>query len=91
MGYEIFGKVVALEGEYGRRADEAKKERAVQWCGEMQGLVESGEVRSHPVRVLEGGWKGVLEGLGRLRKGEVRGEKLVVRVGGGDYGLSGLG
>lgn len=91
MGYEIFGKEVALGGEYGRRADEGKKERAVKWCREVQGLVKEGKIRSHPVRVLEDGWEGVLEGLRRLRSGEVRREKLVVRVEGEENEVEGEG
>ena len=83
MGYEMFGKGVLLEGDYGRAPDEGKKERAVEWCRVMQGLVDEGKIRSHPVMVVEGGWEGVLEGLERLRRGEVRGEKLVVLVEGG--------
>lgn len=78
MGYEMFGKEIKLGGAYGRVGDEAKFESAKEWCREVQGLVDQGGIRSHPVRIVEGGLGGVLDGLERLRRGEVRGEKLVV-------------
>jgi hypothetical protein len=32
------------------------------------------------LRELEGGWEAIIEGLEMLRKGEVRGQKLVVSL-----------
>ncbi len=78
MGYEMFGRPIALPHGYGREASRDKYQQAVEWAAEVQGLVKRGEVRSHPVRVLEGGLEAVVPGLERLRRGEVRGEKLVV-------------
>ncbi|PYI00034.1 alcohol dehydrogenase GroES-like domain-containing protein, partial [Aspergillus ellipticus CBS 707.79] len=80
LGYEMFGRGLELEGVYKREADLGKLELSVGWCREVQGLVERGVLRSHPVREVEGGWDGVVRGLEMLRGGEVRGEKLVVRL-----------
>ena len=80
MGYEIFGKRIALGGEYGRDADVTKFLAAVAWRKEMQGLLDAGKVSSHPAEVLGGGWSAVLLGLERLKKGDVKGVKLIVKV-----------
>jgi hypothetical protein len=41
---------------------------------------EKGRIRTHPVRVVDGGFEAILEGLKILKRGEVSGEKLVVRL-----------
>lgn len=84
MGYEVFGREIRLPGGYGRRGEMGQEWRraAGRWRGEMQKLLDGGLVRAHPVEMVRGGWeRGVVEGLERLRKREVRGRKLVVRVG----------
>ena len=47
----------------------------------VEGLLEKGEVKTHPVEVGKAGLVGVLEGLQRMRERKVRGKKLVYRVG----------
>ncbi len=78
FGYEMFGTDIQLGKDYSRTADLKKKAVVVMWFTVMQRLWDAGKVRSHPVRVLEGGWQGVLAGLKMLGRGDVRGEKLVV-------------
>ncbi|KAF2182986.1 GroES-like protein [Zopfia rhizophila CBS 207.26] len=80
MGYEIFGKGVALEGVYGREPDERKFERYSTFALEMQDLLHRGLVRSHPLRSVDGGWNAIAKGLDILKRGDVRGGKLVVKV-----------
>ena len=80
MGYEIFGKEIVLPGGYARKADLGKSERAKEWCSEVEDLLEKGLIRNHPVELVEGVWNGILQGLGRLKRGEVRGVKLVTHV-----------
>lgn len=63
-------------------------EFAKRWAGVCERLLGEGRVKAHPVRVEregerekgKGGLEGVLEGLERLRRGEVSGEKLVYLV-----------
>ena len=43
-------------------------------------LFEEGNLLSHPVREEKDGFEGLLDGVDLLRKGKVRGEKLVYRT-----------
>ena len=84
-GYEIFGREVRLPGGYSRSGEMGEEWRraAGRWRDEMQGLLDRGLVRSHVIETVQGGggWVDrVLGGLERLRKGEVRGRKLVVSL-----------
>ncbi|OAG36755.1 hypothetical protein AYO21_09028 [Fonsecaea monophora] len=45
-----------------------------------QRLLDEGRLRHHPLRTLEGGLEEVLVGMDMVRKGELRGEKCVVRL-----------
>ena len=81
MGYDIYGKGIALDRGYEREPNLDRNRRGVAWFETMQGLVDRGEIRTHPVLVLRGGLEGVLKGLEKLRTGAVSGQKLVVRIG----------
>ena len=49
----------------------------------LTGLLESGEVRCVRHRLVDGGLeRGIAKGFEEMKAGKVRGEKLVVRVGG---------
>ncbi len=80
MGYDMFGKRIALPGEYGREANEERHVSWRKWCVEMSRLLAEDKIKSHPIKVLEGGWQSIIDGLELLRKGEVSGTKLVVRM-----------
>lgn len=80
MGYDVFGKRIGLPGGYGRDPNRARHQLARRWCVTMAGLLQQDRIKSHPIQVLDGGWKSILEGLDRLRKGQVSGTKLVVRM-----------
>lgn len=57
--------------------DAAFAEHWFDWLGEK---IETGEFKPQKVTVVPGGLGGVKEALRRLKNGEVRGEKLVLRV-----------
>ncbi|KAK3689260.1 putative zinc binding dehydrogenase [Podospora appendiculata] len=87
MGFEGFGHEVALAGDktYSRKANLELYDRANGWAVEMQAALDQGLIKCHPVREMEGdgqgGWvNAVVRGLEMLQRGEVRGQKLVVRV-----------
>lgn len=81
MGFQILGIDINLPGStYTRPGDQALFEIGTQWAREMEALMESGRLKPHPVREIDGGWDAIIEGLGQLRKGEVRGQKLVVQI-----------
>ena len=81
MGYEMFGKPIALDKGYGREGKVEHREKAMRWAKEMQDLVDLGLVKGHPIEVLKGKWEeSIPSGLARLRAGEIRGVKLVARI-----------
>lgn len=80
IAYVITGKEVKLGGAYHRDADPSKFELAVRWREEVEKLVADGQLESHPVWEIPGQWEGIIKGLDMLKAGQVRGQKLVVRV-----------
>ncbi|KAL4923307.1 zinc-binding alcohol dehydrogenase family protein [Aspergillus undulatus] len=81
MGFQILGVDVNLgDSTYTRLADQKLFAIGTQWAREIQALMESGQLKAHPLRELPGGWDAIIEGLEMLRKGEVRGQKLVVEI-----------
>jgi NADPH:quinone reductase-like Zn-dependent oxidoreductase len=81
MAYVAFGKGVELPGAYHREPDMDKLYSASRWRNDVQELLDQGRIRCHPVREVSGGWEGIIKGLEMLKDGQVRGQKLVVRVG----------
>lgn len=81
MTYVVMGQEVKLKGIYHRDADPTKFELGARWRQEMQNLLDQGRLRCHPPREVPGKWNGIIQGLEMLRAGQVRGQKLVVRLG----------
>lgn len=81
MGFQILGVDLNLGAStYTRPADQKLMDIGMQWAREMEALIKSRQIKAHPLRELPGGWDAIIEGLEILRKGEVRGQKLVVRI-----------
>ncbi|KAI0450750.1 GroES-like protein [Xylaria acuta] len=78
LGYELFGRDVPLSRGYGCAADPGKVALAVRHLRVLQGLLDKGALKTHPVQMIGGGLPGVLEGLRLLKSGSVSGKKLVV-------------
>ncbi|KAI1354756.1 putative alcohol dehydrogenase [Xylaria sp. FL0043] len=89
MGYEALGRdfLVGSEAEgvtYTRSASSTLAELYARWGTEMQRLLDAGSVKHHPILQIEGRWDGIIKGLLMLRRGEVRGRKLVIRIAGAE-------
>ncbi|RYP69567.1 hypothetical protein DL770_008215 [Monosporascus sp. CRB-9-2] len=89
MGFEAMGRDVSFMGgentTYSRDANLQLYARGVKWTAELQVAVDTGKILPHPVREVGGGgsWEErIIRGLGILRRGEVKRERLVVRVAG---------
>jgi NADPH:quinone reductase-like Zn-dependent oxidoreductase len=81
MGYEGLGVDVDLGSTlYSRKANDGLFAITAQVAAEMQMIVDAGLVKPHPVKEITGDWDGIVNGLGMLQRGEVRGQKLVVRI-----------
>ena len=82
MGYEGLGVRIDLgPTSYSREANQELFDVTVQVTGEMQALLDANLVIPHPIREVPGQqWEAIADGLGMLQRGEVRGQKLVVRI-----------
>lgn len=79
IALEVFGNKfdLGLEG-YARPASDEKRKGAARWFRVFQRLLDDGELRAHPVKVLEPGFGSIVEGLELLKSRSVSGYKLVV-------------
>ncbi len=81
MGFEMQGNDVDLgHAVYARKANPELHAIGTLWAKEMQSLLNHGLITTQPIREVEGQFEGVIKALEMLQSGEVRGEKLVVRV-----------
>lgn len=82
MGYEILGDRVDLgpSSIYSREKSQTCLGIGQEWAADIQLLLDQGAVRHHPTREVTGKWDGIMQGLAMLQRGEVRGQKLVVRI-----------
>ncbi|KAI1100579.1 putative alcohol dehydrogenase [Jackrogersella minutella] len=86
MGYEGLGRSTQLgsenatESTYTRKADSTLAALCARWAAEMQMLLDAGSIKHHPIREVDGQWEGIINGLMMLQKGEIRGQKLVIRI-----------
>lgn len=81
MGFQVLGVDISLgDSTYTRPGDEKLMKIGMQWAGEIQSLMESNSIKPHPLRELQNGWESIIEGLEMLRKGEIQGQKLVIKI-----------
>ena len=77
LGISMSGERIALEGAYECEARPDRRAFGGTWFALLQGLLDSGKIRSHPPKVMLGGFEGVIGGIDILRRRGVSGEKLV--------------
>jgi hypothetical protein len=78
LAYTAFGEAFWFEGEdFAASAEDY--DFAVVFSGLVEGLLEQGKIKTHPVK-LGIGLEHVLEGLNDMRRGAVTGQKLVYRL-----------
>lgn len=83
MAYEALGEDVQLgsgSSRYQRNSNPVLFASCCRWRDEVQRLLNAGLLKHHPLREISGRWDGILQGMALLKSGQVRGEKLVVRV-----------
>lgn len=56
------------------------REFALKWFTTVQRLLDEGSLQTHPLRLMDGGLPGVLDGMELLRRKMISGEKLVFRI-----------
>ncbi|PGH21394.1 hypothetical protein AJ80_03311 [Polytolypa hystricis UAMH7299] len=80
MVLTIFGRKVALEGEYGRDSRPEDRKFGAKAFSVVQHLLDRGLIDTHPVKVMPGGWEGVMRGVDIIRSQALSGQKLVYSV-----------
>ncbi|KAL8974899.1 MAG: hypothetical protein Q9197_000868 [Variospora fuerteventurae] len=83
MGPTILGAGVDAGdagSKYAKGADPELFRWGIEFYQSIQRLIQQRKLRSHPVRVLNGRFEAILNGLQLLKRGEVSGQKLVVKL-----------
>ncbi|KZL64823.1 alcohol dehydrogenase -like domain-containing protein [Colletotrichum incanum] len=80
VGPCVFGEGCTYPAPYAREPDEKIRALGVELWEIAQKLVHDGKLNHHPVRVLDGGFDAIQEGLKLLANKGVSGEKIVVRM-----------
>jgi len=78
---EAFGKDALLGGEYTRVASKEKQDLSAKLFVMVQKLLDKRMLETHPIKVVGRGFDKIIEALETLKRGEVRGSKLVVLLG----------
>jgi NADPH:quinone reductase-like Zn-dependent oxidoreductase len=81
MGSAIIGGKLALGDGYEREADPEKRRFGIGYYKQLQNLLDEGKIMPHPLRVVPGGFQGILDGIEELKYRRVSAEKLVVSIG----------
>ncbi|KAF7894992.1 hypothetical protein EAF00_006806 [Botryotinia globosa] len=80
LGYSVTGEEYEIEGEVWPATPE-DFELGKGAFVLFERLLENGLIKNHPMKIMNGGLKGILEGMREMKEGNVSGEKLVYRVG----------
>ncbi|KAI9925936.1 Trans-enoyl reductase fsl5 [Aspergillus wentii] len=80
LGPTILGKKLGWPAPFAKEADAEQRKFGIEWFTTAQKLLDEGKLKPHPIRVMEGGFDGVFEGLDLLKKKTISGQKLVCRV-----------
>lgn len=81
MGFEALGYDVDLGHEtYARKANWELHGIASQWAMDIQTLLDRGMITTQKIREVIGGFGDIIQAVEMLQRGEVKGEKLVVRL-----------
>ena len=81
MGFESKGSDVDLgHPVYTRKANPELFAIGNEWTEDMQALLDQGLIKTLAIRELDGRLEGVVRGLEQLHSGQVKGQKLAVRI-----------
>lgn len=81
MGTSMIGREEKLTGPYYSELRPERRAFGKWWFREVvQGLMDRGQLKAHPVRLMEGGLAAVPVGVDMLHKKVVSGEKLVYEI-----------
>ncbi|KAL0943838.1 enoyl reductase [Colletotrichum truncatum] len=80
VGPLIFGEGCTWPEPYGREPSEEMRQFGVKLWQVAHDLAEQGKLQHHPLRIVDGGFEAIVDGLKLVAQGQVSGEKIVVRM-----------
>ncbi|KAJ5740976.1 hypothetical protein N7493_000848 [Penicillium malachiteum] len=80
MVLSLFGRQVALDGDYGRPARPDHRKFGATAFSAVQALLDRNLIDPHPSKIMPGQWDGVIEGVSIIRSQAPSGVKLVYSV-----------
>lgn len=80
LALTVFGRKVDIKDDYYREPQVDDYKFATALTAYAQGLLDQGKFDTHPVKVMTGGWEGVIEGVDAIRAHAPSGNKLVYPV-----------
>jgi len=80
MGQMILGRAIRLTDGYGKPEDAETGAWGIGCYKSIQRLVDTRKLKPHPLKILDGGFEAIHEGLEMLKRKEISGEKIVVRL-----------
>lgn len=80
LGPTLLGKKLSWPEPFGREGDDEDREFGFEWFSVAQELLDTDQLRSHPIKVIGTSLEETLGGLEVLRKKQVSGQKLICQV-----------
>ncbi|KAE8835230.1 hypothetical protein HRS9122_07500 [Pyrenophora teres f. teres] len=80
VGPLIFGEGCTWPEPYGRPPSEDLRQYGIKLWQIASRLLNEGKLRHHPLRIMDGGFDTIMDGLQLVSKGQLSGEKIVVRL-----------
>ncbi|QLI69613.1 Trans-enoyl reductase FSL5 [Metarhizium brunneum] len=80
LGPALHGKPIGWPPPMERDANPELREFAKRWFTTVQELLDQGKLKTHPLKVMDGGLSAVTDGLQMLKKKLISGQKLVYPV-----------
>ena len=80
LGFTVTGETFEIEGEVWD-AVLGEFDLATKFISLNEKLLAAGTVKGHPVKLMDGGLDGVLDGMQAMNEGRISGVKMVYRIG----------
>lgn len=80
LGPTMLGKDIAWPAPHAIKGSPELRDFGEAWLQVVQGLLDEGQVRGHPLQVLEGGFQDVLRGMETVKAGKLSGQKLAYNL-----------
>ncbi|KAJ5517405.1 Trans-enoyl reductase lepG [Penicillium freii] len=80
FSFTMFGHAIDWDAPYNFPARPDDRESAERWYAEIEAILATGELVTHPFQEETGGLSSVIDGIGAVRNGQITGYKLVYPI-----------